>query len=153
MSIRVASNIANGLGRQISKNYNVAGNGAGTTNAMGVGDPNTWNSNTPLLADAMGRMGETGVLTFCHDSGATRTVTIWEWSEMIHQATNGVRGWVKAGGSSTLYTQSVDPWSKCSITLPENANFILTADAVIANVYLGGCRPHPTQRNLDLQGF
>lgn len=144
-TVRVASNIGVGLCRQLPLIFNSAGSAG--FNA----DPNTLPAG-PKISDAMGLAGGACSISVLHDSGSAVAATLWIWQDIVLRGTGNVKGWVKGGGDSGIYTQSIDPYAIASIVIPESAIFFISFASFVTNLYLGGCVKHPANLNKDLIG-
>jgi hypothetical protein len=145
MTVRVASNIAVPVIRQLPRIFN--SNASAGFNS----DPNTLPGG-PKLSDAMGIMQPSCSLAVLHDSASAVVATIWIWNQNVFQGTAGAKGWVKGGGNSGIYTQSIDPYAAASIVVPERTVIFVSFASFVTNVYLGGCVRHPSNPNGDLIG-
>jgi len=129
LSQRVHSNIGWGITRQLGQPF--------SGNAIGIANPNSLNSSKPKLADAMGRAGKSGVVSFAHD-GASQAFTLFIWSDKLNGA-DPTNGWLNMGANSTEYTKTVDPHSVASFTIPEDAYFFIMAGvSACPNCWTGG---------------
>lgn len=145
MSMRVSTNIAHRMSRQLA--------GAFSGEAVGTLNPNTFHTNAPLVTDAMGMSDSSGVLSFIHDSNAARTITAFYWDQMVNNA-NAAQGWIELGPVSTIYSETVNPWALGSVSVPEDVPIFLMADVAINNCWMGGChRYEATTAAADQQGF
>jgi hypothetical protein len=131
--MRVATNTDHPCSRRLPQVF--------SGNAVGTSNPNTFHSNVPTVADAMGVSGSLGLVGFIHDSGATRTFTIFYWDAIVNQ-TNPAEGWIEMGPNSGIYQQAVDPFAKADFTVPVHTPFFIVADAAVANLWMSDCKPY-----------
>lgn len=127
--------------RRLSKKF------TGATKAIGTSAPNTFNTNQPSLANAMGVTPPSGILSFIHD-GATQDITVHVW----HAGRNRMaasKGWVQVAESAALASKNVQTDGIASLKVAPGIPFFLQAGTSdINNCWVNG-REHEANPNTD----
>lgn len=143
---RVNSNLVRRPVRLLTKQFSAG------ANVFTTADPSLAGS-ALTLTSATGDSSNDGIVTVALNAGFTAPITLTVYFWLNDPVTPANSGWVRLGGTSQVYSTSVDTnYSSVSFAIPEFTPFLIRSSAAITgNVYVDAQKN--TNNNNSAAGF